>query len=352
MAPGLPTLAIVIPALNESAHLPYLLNDLGWQKNIQFEVIVVDGGSTDNTLEQCREFAKSSPYEFTFIETKPGRAHQMNKGAELGSADELLFLHADSRIREATLLSNAQKFLTQKRQHKNSSQISGHFPLKFLSAPGTTNNYYFYESKTYLNKADCVNGDQGFWITQEYFNELGKFDESLPYMEDAKLALKIANSNNWITLPGEIETSARRFETEGFTNRQILNSFLCNFNAMGEQDYFKLAGEVYKQQNLTQQLDLKPYLKLTHQYMNSGGLKAAFHRWYQTGAYISSNAWQLAFAYDCKKNKKQGLSPNANDTPLLKFYEKYIASAANWPIIKLLTGLFTIVWFYSLFLVR
>jgi hypothetical protein len=120
---------------------------------------------------------------------------------------------------------------------------------------------------------------------------------------------------------------------------------------MGEQNYFKLAGDIYKQQNLTQQLDLKPFLKITHQYMNSGGLKAAFRRWYQTGGYISGNAWQLAFAFDCQKNKRLGMPPNADDAPFLEFYEKYIAGAANWSVIKLLTSLVTIVWFYSLFLV-
>lgn len=347
-----PSLSVVIPALNEATFLPYLLQDLSWQKNIQFEVIIVDGGSTDQTLELCGEFEGNSPFTLTIIESEAGRARQLNKGAATCSANDILFLHADCRIRDGSLLFNAQKFLSRKRQQTNNPELCGHFPLKFLTTPGSVYNYYFYESKTHLNKADCINGDQGFWISKKYFTELGEFDESLPFMEDARLALKITNDANWITLPGRIETSARRFDVEGFTKRQILNSFLCNFNAMNEAAYFEKARDIYKQQDQTSKLQLRPFLKLTHRYMYNNGFKRAFHRWYETGAYIAGNAWQLAFAFDCRKNRKQGLEPNANETTALEFYDKHLSRYANWPVVKFLTALLTMIWFYSLFILR
>lgn len=352
MTSGHPTLSIVIPTLNEAAHLPYLLQDLGWQKNIQFEIIVVDGGSTDETLSIARAIAKDYPYPLNIIESNTGRASQLNKGAGSCHAEDILFLHADSRVRDASLLFNAQVVLNRRREKTGNKDISGHFPLRFLSSPGCNNNYYYYESKTYLNKPDCINGDQGFWISKPYLDRLGGFDESLPYMEDAKLARKILADNNWLTLPGELETSARRFEVEGFTNRQILNSFLCNFNAIGEENYFNLAKDIYKQQDHTGQLKLKPFLALTHRYMNSGGIKSALNRWYKTGSYISSNAWQLPFALDCRKNKKQGRLPGNEEMPYLEFYDKHLAGIADWPAIKFITSILTVAWFYSLFLIR
>ena len=347
-----PDLSVVIPALNEAAHLPYLLQDLVWQKNIHFEVIVVDGGSTDATREKCHEFSANCSYDITIIDSEPGRATQLNRGAALCNADDLLFLHADSRIRNSSLLADAHRFLSHHRQKKNNPQLCGHFALKFLSSPGKLDDYYFYESKTHLNKPDCINGDQGFWINRDYFYQLGQFDDSLLYMEDARLAQKITDDHNWITLPGNIETSARRFEIEGFTKRQILNSFLCNFNAIGEKDYFKMAGDIYQQQDRTARLKLRPFLTATHRYMYKNGIRSALWRWYLTGSYIARNAWQLAFALDCLRNKKQGLTPNGNEASTLEFYDKHIARVTEWPVIRLLTGIITVIWFYSLFLLR
>lgn len=346
------TLSIIIPALNEALNLPYLLQDLNWQKNIQFEVIVVDGGSSDETPERCREFQASARYPFTLLETKAGRARQLNAGASQAQSDEFLFLHADCRIRDGSLIHNAHKFLRLRREQTGKPRLCGHFPLKFFSAPGNSNDYYFYECKTYLNKPDCINGDQGFWIEKDYFHQLGHFDESLPFMEDARLAMKITKEDNWITLPGHIETSARRFESEGFTRRQILNSFLCNFNAMGESAYFTETEDIYRQQDQTSRLQLRPFLKQTHKYMFNHGLKTALRRWYKTGEYIAANAWQLAFAYDCRKNRKLGIEPSADDAIALSFYEKYLAHIAHWPATKAITAFLTFFWFYSLFLVR
>ncbi|WP_455201876.1 hypothetical protein, partial [Kaarinaea lacus] len=208
------------------------------------------------------------------------------------------------------------------------------------------------ERKSHLNRPDCINGDQGFWIAKEYFGQLGGYDESLPYMEDARLASKIFQTGHWITLPGEVETSTRRFEAEGFAKRQILNSFLCNFNAMGVNEFFQSAQEVYKSQNETRKLQLRPFLKLAHRQMNGQGLRIAIKRWYLTGAYIADNAWQLAFALDCRRNRKRGLPPGANDASLLAFYDHYISRATRWTVIRALTGIFTIIWFYSLFLTQ
>lgn len=352
MATERPNLSVIIPTLNEASHLPRLLQDLNQQKNIQFEVIIVDGGSNDQTLSHCEDFKKTARHPVSVLESRPGRAIQLNKGAKTSATDDFLFLHADSRLRDSSLLANAQQYIYQYRHQQNNPNICGHFPLRFFSSPGQTSSYYFYESKTYLNKPDCINGDQGFWISRDYFNKLGQFDETLPYMEDARLAAKICKDNNWITLPGEIETSARRFEVEGFTNRQILNSFLCNFNAMNETQYFDLTREIYQQQDKTSKLRLRPFLKLTHRFMYSNGLKSALQRWYQTGSYIANNAWQLAFAIDCKRNKKLGMEPNASEVRALEFYENNLARAADWPVIRALIAMLTFVWFYSLFISR
>lgn len=345
------SLSVIIPALNEADSLPGLLQDLCAQEDIHFETIVVDGGSTDNTRLLCEDFPDKSCITLKVLSSPMGRAVQMNQGAKSAAGMDYLFLHADTRIRNAQALAQAQRYMRSARLESADLQIAGHFPLRFTTRTDD-NRYYFYECKTHLNRRDTVNGDQGFWISRDYFQHLGGFDESLPYMEDARLALKIFETGKWVTLPGEIETSARRFETEGFKERQILNSFLCNFNAMGANEFFTSAIDIYRAQTRASKLFLRPFLKLAHRQMNGDGIATAIRRWYQTGAYIAHNAWQLAFALDCKRAQKQGLPPGSNNTPSLEFYDQHIARFTQWPIIKFLTAILTIIWFYSLFLTR
>ena len=328
-----------------------LLQDLAKQENICFETIVVDGGSKDNTRSICENFPDKNAINLKVLSTSSGRAHQMNEGTKICVSDDFLFLHADTRIKETQLLSKAYQRINNVRDQSTHLRVAGHFPLRFLSEL-TNNKYYFYESKTHLNRPDCINGDQGFWISKNYFQWLGGYDESLPYMEDARLALKIFDTGCWVTLPGEIETSARRFEVEGFSQRQILNSFLCNFNAMGVNQFFQAALDVYKSQNDTETLKMRPFLKLAHRQMNGDGIKVAIKRWYLTGAYIARNAWQLAFALDCRRSRIQGLPPGSHNSERLEFYDKHISRATEWPLTKALTGILTMIWFYSLFLTQ
>ncbi|WP_455221468.1 TIGR04283 family arsenosugar biosynthesis glycosyltransferase [Kaarinaea lacus] len=351
MPPQALSLSVIIPALNEAENLPRLLHDLSAQDAIQFETIVVDGGSTDDTRTLCENFTARQSIGLQVRSSPSGRGIQMNHGSKIASADDYLFLHADTRIQDPLLLFNAQQTINDARQQSSHNHIAGHFPLRFISQ-GSDHKYYFYECKTYLNRPDTINGDQGFWIAREYFESLGGFDGSLPYMEDARLALKIFATGQWITLPGKIETSARRFETEGFTKRQILNSFLCNFNHMGVNEFFASAIDAYRKQDKATKLQLRPFLKLAHQQICVNGFRIALRRWYQTGAYVASNAWQLAFALDCKRAKNQGLAPGTLQPRSLEFYDRHIARVTNWPIIKFITALFTIIWFYSLFLIR
>jgi rSAM/selenodomain-associated transferase 2 len=345
-----PPLSVIIPALNEAGALPWLLQDLAKQKDIAFETIVVDGGSTDDTKARCENFPGKEKIRLRLISSPAGRAAQMNLGAANSSGADLLFLHADTRIHSPKLLCNAHQAMSQSRLASHGNRMAGHFPLRFITTQSTPANYYFYESKTHLNRPDCINGDQGFWLARDYFDYVGGFDESLPFMEDARLAARIFSTGQWLTLPGEIATSARRFETEGFARRQILNALLRNFNALGIEEFLHAAPAVYQTQDKASQLPLRPFLTLAQRHMNGDGFKTAVQRWQQTGAYAAENAWQLAFALDCQRKQIQGLPPGENNATRLAFYDKYLARHTTRPAVKALTGLFALIWFYSLFL--
>lgn len=342
-------LTVIIPVLNETTTITSLVKGLLQQQGIDFEIIIVDGGSRSNNITKYQTLVNKYPDRLNFLQTNTGRARQMNLGVQYARAPDLLFLHADTVIEDTELLRHALGHLRQQRHTQQRDNIAGHFGLRFIrSTPGFDAAYYFYEAKTHLNRPDCINGDQGLLLSRKFFESLGGFDESLPFMEDARLSARIFEQGQWILLPGLVYTSARRFETEGMKQRQILNSFICNFQNIGLHEFFTRAQDAYRVQNKTGTLKLKPFCNIIHQLMRDKGFVHAVKRWYQTGGYIADNAWQLAFTRDCKNNRLAGLAPGDGERNNLQKYERWLAPLITSPPCRAITGLLTLVWFYNL----
>lgn len=342
-----PELSIIIPTLNEAKSLPLLIGDLLRQKNIFIEIIIIDGGSTDGTCELVRTLKYPEQIEVRLLRTSVGRARQMNEGAKLACSPDLFFLHADSRIDIDILLANAKSLIQKKRKELNADNIAGHFALNFLRSNDKNKKaYYYYEAKTRLNRIDCVNGDQGLWLSRQYFHELGMFDESMTYLEDIRLVNRVFAKGYLITLPGTLKTSARRFEMEGFTERQTLNAIISNFEYIGLRHFFAEAKSVYQVQTASSKITLTPYFKIAHQTLFSNGMFKGLLNWYKTGRYVSLNAWQLAFAVDCLRNRKSGLISGKGATYYLNFYDRWIKWLVNSWVGNMFASIITAIWFY------
>ncbi len=95
MSSALKKISIIIPALNEEAALSQNLSKLQTYRDHGHEIILVDGGSHDQSLRIAR------PLVDRYIQTVKGRAHQMNLGADVAKHDVLLFLHADTGLPES-----------------------------------------------------------------------------------------------------------------------------------------------------------------------------------------------------------------------------------------------------------
>jgi rSAM/selenodomain-associated transferase 2 len=345
-------LSIIIPTLNEEHNIFGLLTNLSRQTNIHCELIIADGGSGDHTLALVEDFRTQHDLDVKVVTSRPGRAIQMNCGARAASANELLFLHADTQLEQPSLLVNGLGLLTTQRNQRQSDCVAGHFGLQFQrqhTSPSLA--YYFYESKTRLNRLDTINGDQGFMLSKPFFEALGGFDESLDYMEDARLARKIFAVGQWITLPGSLTTSARRFEIEGLKQRQILNALLCNFDHIGLTEFFTEAASAYRAQSKTGALELRPFFVLIHSITQRLGFLQSARLWYKTGAYVASNAWQLAFALDCRRNYTRQLPPGEGPAPALRFYERWVRFLIDSPPGHLIAAVLTFIWFYTTLLV-
>ncbi|MFC1523207.1 glycosyltransferase [Thermodesulfobacteriota bacterium] len=344
-----PQLSVIIPVLSETETLSALLKNLAAQQGLNFEIIIVDGNSLAADPHHQEEFTTRFDLPIQYLQSEPGRGKQMNRGAGKAATPFLLFLHADTSLDDTLLLKEALQTFQQAEKATPDTPLAGHFGLRF-SLPATANAaaYYFYESKTYLNRLDCINGDQGMMISRIFFNRLDGFDESLRYMEDIRLARKIFLTGRWITLPGCLTTSSRRFTSEGLAERQTLNALLKNFDTIGFHSFFRTAEDAYRSQKETGRLQLAPFLRLIHREVREQGVRAAVGLWYKTGRYVADNAWQLAFSLDCRRSFREGLPANTGPGQWLRRYEKWIAPFLTSKLGGGLTALATFIWFYGL----
>lgn len=323
-----PDLTVVIPTLDEGRAVPLLIEALAAQTGLCLEVVVADGGSRDGAPEEGAAAAGRLGIPLHVVTCGAGRGRQMNRGARLARAPNLLFLHADSALDEPALLTRALGSLTDEHARRGTHRVAGHFGLRFLRHdPRPSAAYYFFEAKTYFSRPGCVNGDQGFLVARSYFEELGGFDESLPYLEDARFAREVFRTGAWVTLPGRIGTSARRFEAEGLWRRQALNALVLGVDAVGLRRFFA-AADAYREQGRAGRIRLGPFLRLAHRESRAEGPVRWLAYWYRAGSYVAGNAWQAAFALDCRRNRRAGLSPGEGPTPWLERYDRWCAQAA------------------------
>ncbi|HET8551338.1 MAG TPA: TIGR04283 family arsenosugar biosynthesis glycosyltransferase [Gammaproteobacteria bacterium] len=204
-----PIVSVCIPALNEAVRLPQLLAQLVAQRDVTLDIIVADGGSTDGSLQTLAAAVR-------VVMGADGRGAQMNAAARMARGEWLLFLHADTQLNDSGLLADAVSALTAAQARAGHHRIAGHFPLRFERDRARHGLLFRYmEAKTALNRPGTINGDQGMLLSRRCFDSLGGFDESRTFLEDQDFAARVFAEGQWITLPGRLTTSARRFETLG-----------------------------------------------------------------------------------------------------------------------------------------
>jgi len=183
-------------------------------------VVVVDGGSTDQT----RELATSM--DCVFEESGPGRAVQMNRGAAVASGDVLLFLHADNSLAAAACDQVRELFQT-------TEQRFGGFRQEIQSQAAV---FRWIESgnEFRLVRQGLIYGDQAMFVSRELFERLGGFPE-IELMEDFEFSrsLRAQGEGAPALLDGPTLVSARRWERNGWLRQTIINWMLSFAYRMG-----------------------------------------------------------------------------------------------------------------------
>jgi rSAM/selenodomain-associated transferase 2 len=330
--PETPELSVIIPLLNEAEILPDLFRMLAGQEDVRFEVVFSDGGSTDNTLSLLDTRIGEAPFPGSVVTGEKGRGRQLNAGARLSRGQHLLFLHADSSFADPRAFRLGLDALTRSCSREGTTVKAGRFALRFHGhgrLPSAA--YYFFEWKARLDRPECIHGDQGFLISRQFFEEVGPFDEFLPFLEDVFLARAVRERGDWVLLPAEIQTSIRRFESEGLLERQVLNAVIMNFASLGWDAALREIPGIYGSQDRSARLRLLPFFQKTGALLGELPLRERFSFWYRTGRYVRANAWQLAFALDARRCFRQRLAPGAGAASVLAAFDRFFDLLSDNP---------------------
>jgi glycosyltransferase involved in cell wall biosynthesis len=308
-----PRLSVIVPLLNERENLPPLLSSLEAQTGVDLELILCDGGSEDGTLAEAQRLVPLAPWPTSISCCAAGRGRQLNAGRRLARAPYLLFLHADCRFPESDALARGVELLQHRMAEVNSHRLAARFSLHFFHIPeGDGALFHFHAAKARQNRPDCIHGDQGWLMPAAFFDQVGPFDESLPFFEDARLAPKIAAAGQWLLVDRAIVTSARRFSAEGVTVRRLLNALIMAWGRSNCDGLLAQLPGIYRQQRQTQALTLAPFVRTYRSYL--AALPPALRRRHrrQLGAYLAANLWQLPLLADCQREYRRGVPPGSS----------------------------------------
>jgi len=192
-------ISIIIPVLNEEVRLAGLMDNLS-DLSGDYEVIVVDGGSTDGSAKVAGDGA-------TVLLSEPGRATQMNAGAGIATGSVYWFIHADSVVPSRSSVLAIQAAVDRGTRF-------GCFSL------------YFHDNNAFLMRLTglfstwrarylgWIFGDQGIFVTADLFRQLDGFPVQ-PIMEDLQFSINAKHLTKASVIDLKIGTSARRFTKAG-----------------------------------------------------------------------------------------------------------------------------------------
>ena len=192
-------LSIVVPVLDEARCIDATLAALAPMRARGHEVIVVDGGSTDDSVARAAQSAD------TVLGGPRGRARQMNAGAGRARGDVLLFLHADTLLPEGADFSVLHAMAAGAAWGRFAVRITGGPPmLRVVAALMNLRSRW----------SGIATGDQALFVQCRLFEHLGGFPDQ-PLMEDVELSRRLRALSAPACLRRHVVTSGRRWENRG-----------------------------------------------------------------------------------------------------------------------------------------
>jgi rSAM/selenodomain-associated transferase 2 len=193
-------ISVIVPTLNESDSIVATLDRLKPFRMDGHEVIIVDGGSKDETVKLATSRADK------IIKSAPGRAQQMNIGANQAIGDVLWFLHADTLVPD-----NATQLIL--RVCENQENQWGRFNIR-LSGKHPLLRMVERLMNLRSRITGIATGDQGIFVRREAFESVGGY-MPIPLMEDLDISKRLKKLSRPCCLDAKLITSSRRWEENG-----------------------------------------------------------------------------------------------------------------------------------------
>ena len=198
------SLSIIIPVLNEASLIPSCLEKLRTLVDNKAEIIIVDGGSDDDSVSLARAYADK------VVESTKGRAIQMNAGAAVAKGQCLLFLHIDTQLPPSVI------------QH---SELIGEQCWGFYCLRLSSRYWAFRIIERLINfrssLTSVATGDQCIMVGKELFKNIGGY-RLIPLMEDVDISKRLRAIKKPIVIKDKVLTSSRRWEQYGIAKTILL----------------------------------------------------------------------------------------------------------------------------------
>ena len=186
--------------LNESQEIPGLFENLRPIIQRGGEAILVDGGSSDDSVVRAEAFG------LRICHSARGRAVQMNVGAAQATGDLLLFLHADTRLPQ-----DADALVVDVLHDGRFAW--GRFDIRIAASTLTLRSVGWLMNQR-SRWTGIATGDQAMFVSRSAFDQVGGFPNQ-PLMEDVELSRRLRRISPPACIGSPVITSARRWESHG-----------------------------------------------------------------------------------------------------------------------------------------